>query len=666
MHRLVRRSPLFPDESLLSYITRLAHLNGYRPPASLVRLCLKGQSSTIGADLVSCPTSPSVLERFAQVTDTPVTSLVQATAHRFGAVLTPPGVPLSEFSYEDATIRLMPSRSRNRIFRPVAASQFCPLCLKDRAYHRVAWLLVSVVVCLDHLCLLMNACPYCNRPVDLTSIVENRCPTCRTDLSAAVPISIAHDEVGIAAHRLLQAWLFSSPGAGGREDMGLPDHPDQVLYHVVEGICHSLRTASPEWFYLHAVHADRTTPRFRLQRYTKGELPPDVLYCLYATSVKSIWRWPDGFYQFLQAYPSRKGSSNARHWFGQLGSFYRTWIVQNWQHPTFQFVQDAFAWYVQRHGTVATTRGLAQRRPHESQSPRVLSLLEAAHQLGTVPLVVRRLLALGHLSDAEPNPSTRQARRYVHADAVAELAHTWSIPLSIAEAGIWLGLPDRIVHRLYAAQFLADLALASAGVETMDFIPKPLVAAWLVMLLVRSSSLHPSETTIDLATIIEQTERAGFSTTSLLHAITAGQLRCYHRTPDDAPLMLQVSTADVQRWQDNFCTDTSGQISSDEVQRRLRIQRKPLQHWVDVGLLKAEVVSPGTWIFDRGTFDRFVDQHLWTIDAARAFLVHPLIVAQWVRQGRLKAVSGPGIDQNHAYLFHRTTIVRGDVALEGV
>lgn len=666
MHRLVRRSPLFPDESLLSYVIRLAHLNGYRPPESLLTLCLQGQSLSLrSTDIVTCPTNPAVLEQFAQLTGASVTMLYDATAHRFGQILTPPGMSRTAVSIGGETLCLMPSLSRQHVFRPVTASQFCPLCLQEGVYHRVGWLLVSVTVCLDHLCLLMDCCPYCTRPVDLGAIVENRCPKCREDLTNAQPISVAHDQAGIAAHRLLHGWLFGVSDSATRDDIGLPDQPDRVLYHLVDGICTGLRTANPSWSYLHPA-SDSSASGFIRRVHIKGEWPPDVLYRLYVTAVKSVLAWPNGFYEFLHAYPSRKSPSKARHWFGQLDNFYATWILKNWQHPAFQFVQDAFAWYVQEYGTIATSRSYARRTPQLSQSSRYLSLLEAAHQLGTVPLVVRRLIALGQLADADPDPASRQAGRYVQAQSVTNLLQTWSIPLSVGEAALWLGLPEPLVHNLHAAHFLADVVSQPMVSDAPSMIPKCVVGTWYTMLMVRSSDAHPTEDTVDLATLIEHAEIAGTSMTSLLRAMTAGQLRCYQPLSEGDLMKVQVSTADVRRWQDEVRSGTSRWIRGEEVERRLKTRRKATQRWVEGGLLMAQVTPTGRWIFDRGVFDRFLEQHLWTPAAARAFVVTPIVITQWVQQGRLKAVSGPGIDQNHAYLFQRTTIVHGDVVLEGV
>jgi hypothetical protein len=51
--------------------------------------------------------------------------------------------------------------------RAATAALFCPLCLKEAAYHRLIWLPFAVSACLAHHCLLLDHCPACRRTVSV-------------------------------------------------------------------------------------------------------------------------------------------------------------------------------------------------------------------------------------------------------------------------------------------------------------------------------------------------------------------------------------------------------------------------------------------------------------------------------------------------------------------
>ena len=92
--------------------------------------------------------------------------------------------------------------------------------------------------------------------------------------------------------------------------------------------------------------------------------------------------------------------------------------------------------------------------------------------------------------------------------------------------------------------------------------------------------------------------------------------------------------------------------------RYLKIKDGTLAKWVKAGLLVPNVVHASTQYFDEATIEKFATDHFTSEKAAELLGVGMLTVQRWVRQGRLQAVSGPGIDEHHDYLFNKQSLLQ--------
>jgi len=83
--------------------------------------------------------------------------LYAASDHRFAPFLTLPQQPPVEIPWIGSTSKpiVTPNLVHRRLRSPLAA-QYCPLCLKSAAYHRLSWIPISSTICLEHGCLLIT------------------------------------------------------------------------------------------------------------------------------------------------------------------------------------------------------------------------------------------------------------------------------------------------------------------------------------------------------------------------------------------------------------------------------------------------------------------------------------------------------------------------------
>lgn len=254
---LLRLDSLLPGESLPSLLTRLAQLNSYTPLKIIDKICL----DNLKKDRLDYPIETSTYQRLADLTLQDPAELYAATAHRFAIPCTPPGVTIPPLVLPSGnTVSCLEQSLATKQLRPASAAQFCPDCLKENPYHRLAWMSVAVSACLEHNRLLTNHCPKCLKALKIIDIVRTRCSYCRATLTEAPLTPIGHDTFGRFCQQLIRVLLELDPRPDPWPHQ-LPDHPVQVLYRLVDGLRISIMPVEPSWPHRHYIEGATRAPQ---------------------------------------------------------------------------------------------------------------------------------------------------------------------------------------------------------------------------------------------------------------------------------------------------------------------------------------------------------------------------------------------------------------------
>jgi len=244
----LREVSLLPGESLPSLLTRLTAANFYDPP-NLVTKFYTEQLADMGIyDQLDCPTCPETFELLALLTGLSPDQLANATHHYFA--------PTMNLRESQSTITLPDGQALELIhkylrddFRLQNNLQYCPLCLSQAAYHRLAWYPRAVAVCLEHQCFLLEKCWRCSKRLSMRMLVERQCTNCEADLTSANLIPVKDDPYGWFVHESIYSWL-GLPSSTMASELGLPNQPSRILFQMLYGLCSSLETRM-DWNYIH-------------------------------------------------------------------------------------------------------------------------------------------------------------------------------------------------------------------------------------------------------------------------------------------------------------------------------------------------------------------------------------------------------------------------------
>ena len=658
---LLSRPPLEAGESLPSWLARLDEANGYDLSSGLLTSLVLGKQRTLAYlhDRPGSATRVETYRRLVTLTGATVETLWRATIHRFTPTLTPPGSTAALLAVPAAApVPLLDIGSRQKRLRSESRRVFCPRCLAETAYHRLIWIPFASAACLRHQTLLVQRCAHCGAAPTVRDIVAATCRVCGADFTGCPAISVADDAFGLFAQRVLQAWLLGKPTPDDPL-FRLPDLPANVAYRVVDGLRLLAQGAGPYWPYRHRAWEETESAEQSIF------LTPAQSYTLYTTALKALVQWPRGFEEFLDAYTTRDLRAEGPGGVSlgpKLGALYRDWLSRRWDHAAFDFLQDAFDQFLlRRFGQVHALRQLRRCQRDSALADRVpyLNRNQAARLMGAADQTVQELLQSGRLTryaaldEGWAEPPTLLSR-----NEVLVWREAWRDHPTIAEAARLLGVSYWVVSDLIAGGFLPPPHQLADDAPGWRFNHAAITNCHAQV--ATRVTQRPIETDDDLtlAGAARLLHGLGLNAAALLVSVANGELAAYHLPTMPIRLGdLRFMRADLAGHAARIKA-ANNWLGRRETAHRLGISEQMLQRLVENGRLTPAPVSGHAHFFDRDTVDDFGRDHINSTEAARLLGVGRNVVHRWTRWRRLPALSGPGIDGVHTYLFSRPALVQ--------
>lgn len=547
---LLLRSPLLPDESLPSYLARLAKLNGYHTPNMVAQICRERLSQP---DIVTRPTQAETYIRLAELVQLDDNQLYTASAHSLALTLLPAGTAPTHISLPSAAeVVVLPSGLLRQHLWPETDIQFCPHCLAETPYHRLAWLPQAVSVCLAHRCLLVRGCPVCGHKLKIGDAVEGRCGHCAFDLQTSPTISVVGDHFGLFSQRAIQVWLKLRT-TNRVDHERLPRQPSYILYQVAYGLHRAIRTIRQRWDYLHDPFGiEPGHSIFPCEK--KSELTPFKSYVVYATALKALQRWPHGLFEFLNAFTLRNQAEPTQTVANDLGSIYTTWLMNAWKQPELSFLRMAFEQYFQKH--FAFSMALQQKYrsaggPTDEISAHYMTYHDAAQRLNISVAIVERSVELRLLKSHAKSQRKPHQFKLVSRDSVSALKRWWRYGIPLSDAASLLGVSQGITRDMVKAGLIKAISNPKTnGYKRWKIGNQSL--AYFFKRLERSGVRYLYDQPVKIISLTEAAQaikKDERDTVFLIEQILAGALRAYWPPAHRNLKQLRVSVEDLETLQ---------------------------------------------------------------------------------------------------------------------
>ncbi|MCA9921454.1 MAG: TniQ family protein [Anaerolineales bacterium] len=639
---LLIRPPLLPQETLASYLHRIAAANGHT--SSIVSQL--AAENLFWPDQVSHPNHAETMDVIAALTRLPHHKIYFAGGHGLCSKLVPREKPLERLQFlQWYDLPKIPRRLVFRYLQPKSKPKYCPFCLAEAAYQRQPWLLRSVAACIHHQSLLLDKCPSCGKGIKVADLVQAQCSRCQFELSRAESLDLAEDEAGLFAQGLLYFWISagpylkaSTPHAATRELHGVLHVLKHLVFSVkeeMEGLHHYPSLSRPLiWQSLH-------------QRTIEQE------YVAVATAMQGLLNWPDGFYDFLDRVARRDDRYNPISIQANFKYLFSSKAVDAWQkNESFQFVYKAFITYVQSRYArpILQKYKFFQTNPLSTDGFKWMLVQEAAEHLNVTERTIKHLLRQGLITVREDTANTRY--KLLRAKDIFALKHRWFNAVPLADAALWLGVSKDVVLGLVEL----NLVHAVRG-PVVDKSPNWKISRQSLERLleyVRSATRSHLTSGLHLTEAAQMLSPYRISAAKIIKLVLKGQFRGRCRETDALDKLL-LSKRDLKNYL-NALKNVSPMVSRGQVAKQMRVKPEVIDLWATQKLLTPVQGSKQGTFFHREDVDAFVSSYINSKQASKLLSVGMLIVQKWTRNGRLPAASGPGADSRGVYLYRREDV----------
>jgi len=445
---LLRRTQLLLDESLVSLLERLIHLNYYPSLCTLVNICHDRLETPAKRDDLARPQRAETFLRLADLTQVSPEALFAASDHRFAPFLTLPQNHCLEIPWIDSTSKtVLPHNLPPGRLHSVLTAQFCPRCLKIAPYHRATWIPTTVTICLEHHCLLVNKCPRCKKRISIQEIVRRQCRACLADLSEASYRSVKDDTLGVLSQQTIQAWLAGADITESPGECSLPSQHPVVLYRFLENLSRHLLNHGKVWPSLLAP-LDGLHRHIRAPVHQLTQLSPNGIFHLQKAAFTGIANWPHGLFKYLDAFCYEKTSSKkpAKR-FKHLEKIQQDWFRSMWNVPDFEFMRQGFVSYLLLR-SIPIPSHLVKQFANVAWFVDLTGLWPEELTAQTLNVPVQELLRCSSVTTCRWPRSQNKTPLLFEREKVLALKQKWLLGWSLSEVSSWLGLNNQDVIEL--------------------------------------------------------------------------------------------------------------------------------------------------------------------------------------------------------------------------
>jgi hypothetical protein len=436
-------------------------------------------------------------------------------------------------------------------------------------------------------------------------LFAGECARCGFELTTSPTISLAADEFGLFSQAIIRSWFDLRSPASSQDSPKLPDQPPAILYCLLDGFRRTIMKIRTGWTYLYQSPCQLESVFFPVRG--KADLTPPNAYLLYTTAFRGLLNWPQGFYEFLEAYRGRDGREAGSSIPRELGSLYYRWLEGHWKSTPFRFVQETFDQYLLHYYTHSPSLFRVQRNfAFRLQMP-YLSSEDAAKILGTevglIKHLVRAKFLVGHAGEGWP-----QSLNLVRRTEVLELQAKWQGLVPVAAVAKILGLSEDVVLDLIKAGLLEVI---SGGIganrgqvsyqSLIDFILRVQASQkWYVnpYLIWESTSL------------IQATQELlpyGFGTVDLIQHVLQREVRAYGMGEAEGLDRLQLLDHDLGILLEGARANRL-LLMDEQVSNMIQVDQSIIAGWVTRGLLTPVREVGQALYFDRDQVWSFISR----------------------------------------------------------
>jgi TniQ len=504
-------------------------------------------------------------------------------------------------------------------------TKVCPLCLRDKKYHRIYWSLTHLTSCPDHSVLLIDTCKYCGRKFRPRDVVLCKCK-CGKYIDTAdniIPIT----DTTITQHQETIMSVFHGPFIQINDWITNPQLYFEAIEKLASWIAILIPPESIRPIQEISIQTEINT-RYRLKR-TKSW---DEALVVYTHAHKILSNWPLGYYDFLNYIEKSSSVSKAKS--------FATRILQKLISTPFEPFYREFNTYISRQLLNNETDKLISLT--EAKSITNLSsniLLSDSSLFKTFEYIFNKnILQLVSLNDVDVWQAT-----YNEGYTQEDLCEKW-------------GFGKKVIQTLIKENFFKEIYKKTKGGLSIWMISRKSIEDITDLIQVNSRSIDVSNK--ELCSFSQLVHLMGLEITGhVFNWILYGKVDYFANGDKISELLFNKRqiTLKIKEYYINLAKG-SGWISSKHLSIILGVKPKDIEYWIRTGRFGEGPVDENNGI-PFNSYNFFTDNYVTTQQIVEITGLSSKTILKKHQIGKIKAIAGPKLNDGKRLLFNKDVYV---------
>lgn len=617
---LLKLTKAYEQESLSSFIYRSGVTIGYDEPW-IPQMIFPDRPRIVWGDWLNRIGDPAAIDRIAELTLLKHEDIIRMTIHYFAPAIS------------NGQRFCLPN-----IKAPMnATGKYCPSCVFEKPHQQVQWELPYVTTCLEHGCVLEDTCRLCGRKLNGNLVVRGRC-TCGANLADQIATNaseqiqyqeIIYDKLGLREGGA-NAGINSSPAFS---------LPSQDFFLLLDTMASNVKYIPG--FIDKASHRSPNRYNHMLNQEALGVLD----------------NWPQNFVEFLESYRLIPKGGNLKTGIERDFAPLLRAMRRRLSGKSFEFLIDAMEEYLASEWTGGVLTTKIKKFPKISEridDQRYITLSQAEKLLNTKKDTLIALIKSSKLTAIVKIIGSNYTQYLIERQSVEQLKSQWQSLLGDKEVAEILKIGKRMVVKL-----AREGILRPARGKTVDGHPiwlfeeehiKRFVSKYQCLdAFERGSS---SDDFLAFHDAIKYLSFCKIDMPRLIRLVDEGRLMPVLDLGRSGLAAMMFKKSDLEKLAETYIEKRRNEygMTIQEAAKFLEVKDVVVKRWVNRGLLRASSSSKATYISQADIY-KFKEEYLFTEAVAEELGVTPRTVANWSRQGKIKACSGPRIDGGGRLIF---------------
>lgn len=620
--RLLRVCEPYNDESLFSFIIRLAKFNSYERPYVLSEIAQMHKYRAVWHMVFSHKTNLQKLSDLTGIAEANLRSLTYP-----------------DIDGKSERVLFNGQVVYRNLFKNWPA-KLCPECLAQESYHRQIWDIASYTTCAEHGIPLIDRCPECNKRITWTREEINFC-ACGFDFTKVVSPELPQGDRKVFEH--INSLVYQGYYSSGQ------------LQHLSIGSLLRL--------------IDFMAAQLAGQCDTRGLFLSQKSLSVRNKCVIEAYKifddWPNNFIQFLGNVKNKEkvGSRYCRTTglVKDFGTFYIP-LYQSFTEPEFEFIQQEFQEYLKKWDGGYVRKGDLPYSEDVREDMQFTGINEASRILQVAPKRIIRFLEAGYLTGSVVEQGGTTLYR-IDNESIKKFKELFKSALSRTDVAQILGIGGMSVIELAKAGLIKlfmgktvhedDYKWLFLPGDVQEFIDR-------IRLSVKADDSGSSS--ISFQEAMDKLNAVQYSYADVISSIFVGKIVPCAAGESGRLLDLKFAEDHINELMNCKFNDIKGDsLSLDEAAQELRVKQKSMRIWLRRGLLKGtppKANGQRWWSISREAIEEFKSDYVIIAPIARHHKLSPGKLVRVLTEAGVNAVSGPAIDKCLQYIYLKSDIER--------